>query len=202
MKKSITVIISVFALLLTFSLGAFAATKYNLTFDGKKQSVDVRIIDKQAYIPLNSVVKLYGGKVAYDNKTKTYAVTKADAKTPATQSNNTKTIEGVTIRIDKVIQDSDSLKIYVTYINKSNKQAMTGDSLTKIVADGKQYEYSTAFNFDRYYKKDVPNAADFIEPGVTESSVIFFSPVSTDSINIVLDANYEDYRFNNVKIQK
>ena len=40
------------------------------------------------------------------------------------------------------MQDSDSLKIYVTYVNKSKTQAMTGDSLSKIVANGAQFEYN------------------------------------------------------------
>lgn len=201
MKKILIVFSSVLALFLTFSLGALAATKYNFTFDGKKQNMDVQMINKQAYVPLNSVVKLYGGKVTYDNKTKTYAVVKASTNTK-TVSNNTKTINNVTVRLDKVVQDSDSLKIHVTYINKSKKEVMTGDTLSKIVANGKQYEYDTDFNFDRYYEKPVPKATDFIESGVTDSSVIFFSPVKADKINIVLNADWESYRFNDVKIQK
>lgn len=204
MKKSIIFIMSVFALFLAFSMGTYAATKYKFTFDGKNKEVDVQIINKKAYVPLDSIVGLYGGKVAYDNKTKTYAVTsKAPAKdAPASQSSMTKTIKDVTIRIDKVVQDADSLKIYVSYINKSKKEAMTGDSLTKIVVNGKQHGFDFDFNFSRYYDKDVPHAADFIEAGVTEKSVIFFKPVTGDKINIVLNANFEDYRFNDVKIQK
>lgn len=202
MKKTLIVFSSVLVLLLTFSLGTFAATKYNFTFDGKKQNMDVQIINKQAYVPLNSVVKLYGGKVTYDSKTKTYAVAKASTNTKPVQSNNTKTINNVTVRLDKVVQDADSLKVYVTYINKSKKEVMTGDSLSKIVANGKQYEYDTDFNFDRYYEKPVPKADDYIESGVTDSSVIFFSPVKADKINIVLNADWEPYRFNDVKIQK
>lgn len=125
----------------------------------------------------------------------------AQPKAPAV-GQLSKTVKGVTVKIDKVVQDADSLKIYVTYVNSSKEEAMTGDSLTKIVANGKQYEYSTDFNFDRYYEQDVPHAADFIEPGVTEQSVIFLKPITADKINIVLNANFESYRFNDVKVQK
>lgn len=201
MKKT-TVLFSVLILLLTFSMGAYAATKYNFTFDGKKQSMDVQVINNQAYVPLNAVTDLFGGKVTYDNKTKTYAVTSNATGTTNTQNGLTQTIGNITVKVDKITQDSDSLKVFVTYINNSKKEAMTGDSLSKIIANGKQYEYDFDFNFARYYDKDVAKAASYIEPGVTESSVIFFNPVSTDKINVVLNAGWESYRFNDVKIQK
>lgn len=124
--------------------------------------------------------------------------------TPSTPSSSvlSKTIDNVTIQIDKVVQDSDSLKIYITYINNSNEEAMTGDSLSKIVANGKQYSYNSDFNFVRWYDKDVPHADDFIEDGVSEKSVLFFSPTTASKINIVLNANFEQYRFSDVIIQK
>ncbi|MEO4054864.1 hypothetical protein [Solibacillus sp. CAU 1738] len=124
--------------------------------------------------------------------------------TPSTPSSSalSKTIDDVTIQIDKVLQDSDSLKIYITYINNSDEEAMTGDSLSKIVANGKQFSYNDDFNFVRWYNKDVPHAADYIEDGVTERSVIFFPTTSATKINIVLNANFEQYRFNDVIIQK
>ncbi|MFJ7983098.1 stalk domain-containing protein [Lysinibacillus xylanilyticus] len=201
MKKS-TVIFSVFILLLTFSMGAYAATKYNFTFDGKKQSIDVQLINNKAYVPLNDVTELFGGKVTYDSKSKTYAVTSNTKGTSTTQSELSQTIKNVTVKIDKVIQDSDSLKIYVTYVNNTKDAINTSDSLTRIVANGKQYSYNTDFNFKRWYKKDVPHTDSYIEPGVTAENVIFFEPVNADSINIAFTANWEDYRFNNVKITK
>jgi len=200
-KKS-TILFSVLVLLLTFSMGAYAATKYNFTFDGKKQSVDVQIINKKAYVPLDAIAGLYGGKVTYDSKSNTYAVTSNATETTTAKNGLSQTIDNVTIKIDKITQDSDSLKVFVTYTNNSKKEAMTGDSLAKIIANGKQYEYDFDFNFDRYYDKNVAKAASFIEPGVTESSVIFFKPVSTDKINVVLNAGFESYRFNDVKVQK
>ncbi|KOY82129.1 hypothetical protein I6G82_01060 [Lysinibacillus macroides] len=201
MKKS-TMIFSVFILLLTFSIGAYAATKYNFTFDGKKQSMDVQLINNKAYVPLNAVTELFGGEVTYDSKSKTYAVTSNSTGSTTAQNGLSKTIDNVTVKIDKVVQDSDSLKVYVTYINNSDNKINTTDSLTRIVANGKQYSYNTEFNFERWYKKDVPHADSYIEPGVTEENVIFFEPVNADSINIALTVKWEDYRFNHVKITK
>lgn len=66
---------------------------------------------------------------------------------------------------------------------------------------GKQYAYDSDFNFSRYYETGVDKAQDFIEPGVAEKSVIFFKPIpDVEAINIVLNANFEDYRYNNVKV--
>jgi len=183
-------------------MGAYAATKYNFTFDEKKQSIDVQLINNKAYVPLNDVTKLFGGKVTYDSKSKTYAVTSNTTESSTTQSELSQTIKNVTVKIDKVIQDSDSLKVYVTYVNNTNDAINTSATLTRVVANGKQYSYNTDFNFKRWYKKDVPHTDSYIEPGVTAESMIFFEPVNADSINIALTANWEDYRFNNVKITK
>ncbi|WP_286926643.1 MULTISPECIES: hypothetical protein [Lysinibacillus] len=204
MKKS-TILFSILVLLLTFSMGAYAATKYNFTFDGKKQSVDVQIINKKAYVPLDAIVGLYGDKVTYDSKSNTYAVTSnaTGSTTTTTQSELSQTIKNVTVKIDKVVQDSDSLKIYVTYVNNSNDKISNGSDLSKIVANGNQYSYNFKFNFERYNKKEnVPHADTYIEPGVTAEDVIFYAPVDADSINILIRANWTDYRFNNVKITK
>ncbi len=201
-KKS-TILFSVLVLLLTFSMGAYAATKYNFTFDGKKQSVDVQIINKKAYVPLDAIAGLYGGKVTYDSKSNTYAVTSNATESTTTQSDLSKTIDNLTVKIDKVVQDSDSLKIYVTYVNNTNDKISNGSDLSKIVANGKQYSYNFKFNFERYNKKEnVPHADTYIEPGVTAEDVIFYAPVDADSINILIRANWTDYRFNNVKITK
>lgn len=61
------------------------------------------------------------------------------------------TQNNITININKVVQDDDSLKVYVTYINNDTKSVLTGDSLTKVITNGKQYEYDSEFNFNRFY---------------------------------------------------
>lgn len=113
------------------------------------------------------------------------------------------TQNNITININKVVQDDDSLNVYVTYINNDTKSVLTGDSLTKVIANGKQYEYDSEFNFNRFYNQNVPNAQNSIEPTVHEKSVIYFSPIKDiDSINLVLSAGFKDYRFNNVKVER
>lgn len=113
------------------------------------------------------------------------------------------TQNNVKINLNRVVQDSDSLKVYVTYINNSDNKIYTGDCLTKIVANGKQYEYDSEFNFSRYYNKNVVHAQNFIEPTVQEKSVMYFSPISdVDKVNIVLSSGFEDYKFNDIKVQK
>lgn len=111
-------------------------------------------------------------------------------------------IKDITDKIRKVEQDIDALKVYVTYINNSDDKVSTGDSLTKIVYNNKQYAYDSDFNFERYYQKDI-KAPDFIEPTVSADSVIFFKPIkNVDTINLVLNADFEEYRFNNIKVSK
>lgn len=198
MKRKVLIILAVF---MSFTAGVYASSSIKLIVNGSQiKNAEARIINSTTYVPLRAISEMLGATVNWDNKTKT--VTISDGKSNSTSPNMSQTINGVTVTINKVVQDSDSLKIYVTYVNKSNKEAMTGDSLAKIVSSGKQYTYDSDFNFDRWYEKNVPHADDFIEPGVTEQSVIFFKPVSSDTINIVLNANFEDYRFNNVKVSK
>lgn len=170
--------------------------------DGKSVKTDSWYANDVTYIPLREVSNLLGAKVEYVSKTQTAKITSGEQTNPTNPTQLSQTIKGITIQIDKVIQDSDSLKIYISYKNNTSKQVMTGDSLSKIVASGKQFEYDLDFNFDRYYETNVPHAADFIEPGVTETSVIFFKPISANTINIVLNANFEQFRFNNVQIKK
>lgn len=178
--------------------------RIGLVVDGKSVKSDTWYANGTTYIPLREVSTLLGSSVTYDSATQTAKITSkgGETTTPQSPTNLSQTINGVTVGIDKVVQDSDSLKIYVTYINGTNDKIMTGDSLSKIVANGTQFEYDSDFNFDRWYETGVPHAADFIESGVTEQSVIFFSPVSSDTINIVLNAEWEDYRFNTVKVEK
>ncbi|GBF73190.1 hypothetical protein PA598K_01475 [Paenibacillus sp. 598K] len=207
MKKKL-LIASIIASLMIVSMGigAFAATKLTLIVNGKTSNAETKIIGGVTYLPLRAVAELLGATVDYDPNSKTVRVTGQSSgsqggSTAVQPNNKSQTIKGVTITLDRAEQDDDSLRLYVTYTNNSDDQAMTGDSLSKIVANGKQYEYDFDTNWDRYYNKDVDKAPDFIEPGVTAKSVIFFPPVpNVNNINVVLNADFEDYRFNNVKV--
>ncbi|MEB3750564.1 hypothetical protein EP10_001403 [Geobacillus icigianus] len=68
----------IFAILFSFGLGAIAAPKLTLLFNNKQQKIDVRIINNQPYVPLYSIVGLFGGKVTYEKKTNRYQVTSKD----------------------------------------------------------------------------------------------------------------------------
>ena len=171
--------------------------------DGKQVQTDTWAANGVTYIPLREVSNLLGANVEWNQSTQSAIITSRSTQpTPIPSSGLTQTINGVTVQIDKVVQDSDSLKIYVTYINNTNEEISSAESLSKIVANGTQQEYDGEFNFDRWYDKDVPHADDSLEPGVKEKSVIFFNPVASETINIVVSPEYEDYRFNNILIEK
>lgn len=187
--------------MLAFSAGAYASSTIKVVVNGKTAKADAKLINNVTYVPLRAVSEMLGATVNWDNKTNTVNITNGGMTAPA-PSNLSQTYKDVNIKIDKVVQDSDSLRLYVTYTNNSGKAAMTGDSLAKVVANGKQHDYDFDFNFDRWYEQDVPHAQSFIEPTVSEPTVIFFRPVSAETINIVLNANFNEYRFNNVKISK
>lgn len=171
--------------------------------NGKTVKTDTWYANGVSYVPLREVSNLLGANVDYNQANQSAKITTAGQQTPApAPSATSQTIKGVTVQIDKVVQDSDSLKVYVTYINNSNEDISPAESLSRIVANGTQYEYDSDFNWDRYYDKDVPHADHSLEPGVTDQSIIFFKPIAESSINITLKTNFETYRFNNVPVQK
>lgn len=202
-KKLIMMLVFMLAIFVATTAGVLAASQINLVVNGKAiTDVEAKLIDGSTYVPLRAVSQMLGATVDWNGETRTVSISDNGTPTPK-PSDLSSTIKDVTIQVNKVEQDSDSLRLYVTYINNSNKEAMTGDSLAKIIYAGKQYEYDSDFNFSRYYETGVDKAQDFIEPGVTEKSVIFFKPIpDVGAINIVLNANFEDYRYNNVKVSK
>ncbi|UZJ79644.1 hypothetical protein [Fictibacillus sp. KU28468] len=79
MNKKLKISLAVvFVALLSFSTGAYAATKYYLNFNDRTTKTDVRMINKKAYVPLNDISKLFGGKVSYNSKKHTYYVKAKD----------------------------------------------------------------------------------------------------------------------------
>ncbi|MGH4122663.1 MAG: hypothetical protein ACREV6_07020 [Clostridium sp.] len=118
-------------------------------------------------------------------------------KLPAEQE-----VKGSKVTLKKVVQDANSIKIYVAYENKTSETMLTGDSQCKIISSSVQYEYNSDFNFERYYEKNIAHAPDSIEPSVKADSIIFFKPIpNVDKINVILNANMENYKFNNVKVE-
>jgi hypothetical protein len=125
------------------------------------------------------------------------SVTQTDSKVvlPIEQEQN-----GIKINLTKVEQDSDSLKIYVTYTNNSKNQLQQNRAADKIVANGKQFDCDPQFNLDRVAKLNLPHP-DWLEPGVSADDVILFSPVQgVDKINIALYPNSIRFSFENVPL--
>lgn len=107
-------------------------------------------------------------------------------------------------RGDKEDPLMSTLRTLANFFNVS-LDYMSGESDARedISTGGTQYGYVHDFNFSRYYEKNVDKAPDFIEAGVTAKSVIFFKPIeNVDKINIVLNSDFNEYRFNNVQVKK
>lgn len=66
------------SLLFSFCLGAFAAPKLSVWFNGKVQKTDVKMISNKPYVPLSEAATWFGGKVTFDKKANTYKVTSKD----------------------------------------------------------------------------------------------------------------------------
>jgi hypothetical protein len=114
-----------------------------------------------------------------------------------------KTINGVTTKISKVIQDSDSLKIYITYTNKTNNKIVAGDATSKVIANNNEYDYDPKFNLDRTDISSNSTIVDIVNTNETISSVMFFKPIGNiQYINLEISPNYETFKFNNIKVLK
>ncbi|MHB8063576.1 MAG: hypothetical protein ACYDG2_13245 [Ruminiclostridium sp.] len=172
--------------------------------DNKEVSGDRISYNKNVYVSAKSVADYLGKDYSVDKNGNVSLNAKVVQKNTTTVLPQSLDINNVTIKLNKVEQDSDSLRLYVTYINNSDDEAQTGDNLASIVIGGKEYNFNSDFNFDRYYEKDnIAHCPDFIDSGVSTDSVIFFKPISNvDRINIVLCANDDDYRFKNIKVEK
>jgi hypothetical protein len=60
---------------LSASIGAFAATKYALSFNGKKTALDVQVVKGDAYVSAKKLGELLGYKVVVDSKKSTVTIT-------------------------------------------------------------------------------------------------------------------------------
>jgi hypothetical protein len=67
-------------------IGVMAAPKLSFYFNGSAKSMDVRIINNKAYVPLNDLTALFEGKVIYDKSKNKYSVISKDYK-PNTSNN-------------------------------------------------------------------------------------------------------------------
>jgi DNA repair exonuclease SbcCD ATPase subunit len=59
-------------------LGALATPKLSLWFNNKAQKTDIKMINSKPYVPINDLVKWFGGKISYDSKKGKYSITIED----------------------------------------------------------------------------------------------------------------------------
>lgn len=108
---------------------------------------------------------------------------------------------GIKVNLTKVEQDSDSLKIYVTYTNNTKEQLKPNRGDAKVVDTGKQINCDAKFNIDRVEKLKLPHA-DYMEPGTGADDVVLFTPAQSDKINIALYPNGVRFNFENIPVVK
>lgn len=111
------------------------------------------------------------------------------------------TKDNITIKLTKVEQDSDSLKIFVTYTDNTKDQLKPNRSDDKVVDNGKQLNCDAQFNMDRVDKLKLAHT-DWMEPGTTADDVILFTPAQSDKINIALYPNGVRFAFDNIPVIK
>ncbi|TDQ39256.1 copper amine oxidase N-terminal domain-containing protein [Aureibacillus halotolerans] len=201
MKKLRNIVLLTVAALVIFSAGAFAASAIKVKVDGRTAPVDAKLIDNTTYVPLRAVSEMLGADVKWDQASRTVNIASVGSALPSSGGEATNVNQYV--KLDKVVQDEDSLRLYVTYYNESGEEMRVAESLATIVANGKQYDFDQSFNFDRWYGNDVAHASGTLQPGVSAESVIFFEPIpGVDKVNVLLRPGFEDFRFNDVKVQK
>ena len=113
------------------------------------------------------------------------------------------TNRGISIKLNKIVQDDDSLRIYVTYKNETADTIGPFDIGAKVESAGKQYLYDSDFNLQRWYLKDgVAHAQKPLKPGEVSDSIIFMKPiVGVNSVNISFNVGLEyELVFHNVKV--
>jgi hypothetical protein len=207
MKKIITGVI--IGAILSTGVGVFAQmvdiseNTIQLKVNGNLSSAPNILYNGRTYVQLRSVSEMLGKDVLWDANTATASVNDKTTVDLPDAGSLPVTIDqkNIKVTLNKVEQDYDSLKIYVTYKNMTTESVMTGDSSTKVVFNGTQYAYDSEFNFGRYYEKSVDHAPFIIEPTVESKSIIFLKPISgVSNVNIVLYAGATSYKFNNVKV--
>lgn len=115
------------ALMLSFSLGAFASSKINISFNGKTIDTQAKLIDGVTYVPLRTISQMFGANVGWDKETFTVLITsdgsdphQRDIETPKTQPSEpvkdeikvynlgeTITFKDVQIKINSVKEDNN-----------------------------------------------------------------------------------------------
>lgn len=183
----------------TESFTALKAT-FKIFVNGQELNSDkpALIVNGNTYLPLRVMGEALGTNVSW-NATKRQAEI-GEMPNPETNLPAILTIDNITVKIAKVEQDSELLKIFVTYTNNTNTEVSTAESLAKIVCNNTQYEYDMKLDIDNL-KSGYDKAPYGLEPKVTANSVLFFKHIpDAERINISLGTNYNKFKFNNIKV--
>jgi hypothetical protein len=103
-------------------------------------------------------------------------------------------IEGLNIEITKITNE-DLLNIHVKYKNNTGQLLDLTTSLCRIVADGKQQD-----SYNDAYLDLNQNILYELENGVEYEQIIPFDKIKSNTFNLVLVCNYEEYRVNNIQL--
>jgi len=210
-KKLILIAASVSLAFAAFGAGAFAASKTKLFVDGKEVKTNVIEVDGSKYVPLRAVSEMLGAKVGYEPSTDTVNIFSASSEGKATEPKNinytqlpvTLEQDQFKVTVTKVEQDSDSLRVYVSFQNDSPSDRYTMTGISSIVANGIKYEYDVNFNFERYNNKELnyARAKDPIKPKISDKTVLFFKPIKDiDKIDVNLRVHLEDLTIKDIKV--
>ena len=173
------VLIISIALMLSFSLGAFAQSKVvNIMFNGKMVNNQAKIIDGITYVPLRTIGEMFGAYVGWDGATSTVKITSGTGNVqeiskpvPSNPSQPTKeqinnapekvdlgetvTKNGISITIKKVEYDFDNewgnFKVYIDLKNNSEKSLMGMGSLRFKLNDSKYEDEVNRIGYTHYF---------------------------------------------------
>jgi hypothetical protein len=154
MKNKLLISLGLAALIaLSVSIGVYAATAFKVTVNGKETKLDVKVINKVNYVPLNEFATLMGQDIKTDAKSSTITVTKKVTPVPTITPSPTPkpfTFLSGEKQVQKYLNE--------TYLKKSPLKTVLGDieftfSVTENDSKFNQYDYLINFNIEllQYY---------------------------------------------------
>ena len=153
--------------------------------------------EKETAIPVESENVIKESKNTVEKTKKSDEKTKEPIKALKAPFEVVHHIDGLKITVTKITNDK-VLKINVKYENNSGLPYDMGESLHKIVADGKQQEHDTTKRLEFLKYDDVLYE---IEDGVNYESVLIFNKIDSDKFNLVFNVDYNDVRINNILVK-
>lgn len=110
--------------------------------------------------------------------------------------------DGLTVRVSKVEQNSDSLKINLVYVNHSGKQLDISAPNTSVYSGKDVSYYDSQFNYRINHDTYLANNDSKIKDGETKEQTLYFEPVNSNKIDIFLVREHIQYKFLKVDVNK